>query len=101
MERAEAWHLTCPLAGDTMTIITISNDVSTIGPEGTTEELAAFARRLEIELQHYFDDDNIVVTLGSVFRTEVDGRDDVRERVAEIEGGTEWCQVLLRACDGL
>jgi hypothetical protein len=82
------------------TTITISNDPSIIGPEGTIEELDAYARRLEIELEDEFGED-ITVRLGSVFRTEVEGSAAVADRVKEIEQGTEWCQVLLRACDGL
>jgi hypothetical protein len=79
--------------------ITISNDPALLGPDGTIDELRAYARRLELELQAEFDEE-IKVRLGSVFRTTVEGSARVAARVREIEAGTEWCQVLLRACDG-
>jgi hypothetical protein len=80
------------------TTVTISDDPSHLGPEGTIDELQRYARRLQTELEAEFDDE-VEVQLGSVFRTEVNGSASVEARVREIEAGTEWMQILLRACD--
>jgi hypothetical protein len=73
--------------------IYLSNDVSTLGPEATQEDLDRYAENLRIGAIERFDLDECVVNIGTVARTDSDNA-PVREWLRELDAGDGWLQFV-------
>jgi hypothetical protein len=75
------------------TTIYISNDYSNLGPEATREDLERYVENLREAVYERFGFDEVVVNLGTFWRTDSDDS-DVREWLRELEAGDGWLVYL-------
>jgi hypothetical protein len=73
--------------------IYLSNDVSKLGPDATREDLERYAENLREAAIERFGLDDVVVNIGTIWRTDSDDS-DVLEWLRELEAGDGWLVYL-------